>query len=168
MRQRRKPLPSLPNRVKILFHGVGGEPVLPKKVNRIEENPPIYLVDDFLTEKEIQHLTDICCHYKEDFVPSYTENNFNEEVLSEYRTSKFIYLSKGQDTIVRKVESKAANLVGLSEENIEPLQIVSYSDGQMFDIHHDAGTLLEDGTVDLVQPRRIITLFLVCPHLALS
>ena len=59
-------------------------------------------------------------------------------------------------------------MVGLSEKYIEPLQIVYYSDGQMFDIHHDAGTLLEDGTVDLVQPRRIITLFLVCPHLALS
>jgi hypothetical protein len=37
---------------------------------------------------------------------------------------------------------------------VEPLQIVSYTDGQRFDLHHDAGTLTDDGEIDIVQPRR--------------
>jgi hypothetical protein len=52
--------------------------------------------------------------------------------------------------------------VGLSQVNVEPLQIVSYRPGQRFNLHHDAGTLLEDGSVPtMVPPRRLVTLFLV-------
>jgi hypothetical protein len=43
---------------------------------------------------------------------------------------------------------------------VEPLQIVSYTKGQYFRVHHDAGTLDEDtGTVEVVLPRRVITIF---------
>ena len=37
---------------------------------------------------------------------------------------------------------------------MEPLQIVSYTGGQKFDLHHDAGTIMEDGEIEIVQPRR--------------
>ena len=43
---------------------------------------------------------------------------------------------------------------------MEPLQIVSYTRGQKFETHHDAGTLLDDGSVQPVPPRRLVTLFL--------
>jgi hypothetical protein len=41
------------------------------------------------------------------------------------------------------------------------LQIVSYTQGQYFNLHHDAGTLHDDGSVELVPPRRLATFFLV-------
>jgi hypothetical protein len=51
---------------------------------------------------------------------------------------------------------------GLSQVNVEPLQIVSYGPGQQFTLHHDAGTLLEDGSIPaMVAPRRLVTLFVV-------
>jgi len=48
----------------------------------------------------------------------------------------------------------------MSPLNVEPLQIVSYTEGQKFNTHHDSGTLNDDGSVDPVPPRRVITFFL--------
>jgi prolyl 4-hydroxylase len=62
--------------------------------------------------------------------------------------------------VTRLIEDRAATLVGLPSAHVEPLQIVSYTKGQYFNLHHDAGTLDEDEeTVELVPPKRIITLF---------
>ena len=113
-----------------------------------------------MSPKEIEYFETLCHQYDRKFKSSFTEDENNEEVISEFRTSNFIHLSKAQDTIVRRIEAKAAELVGMTEIFVEPLQIVRYKEGQFFDTHHDAGTLLEDGNVDLVAPRRIATLFL--------
>lgn len=52
--------------------------------------------------------------------------------------------------------------IGLSPVNAEPLQVVRYGPVQRFSLHHDAGTLLEDGAVaGMIKPRRLITFFLV-------
>ena len=32
-------------------------------------------------------------------------------------------------------------MVGSPVENVEPLQVVSYTDGQFFNLHHDSGTI---------------------------
>eukprot|EP00968_Pinguiococcus_pyrenoidosus_P013360 scaffold1220_cov259-Pinguiococcus_pyrenoidosus.AAC.32 len=52
-------------------------------------------------------------------------------------------------------------MLGLSAEYVEPLQIVSYTEGQHFDIHHDAGTWNEETeTIEgCTRPRRIATIF---------
>jgi hypothetical protein len=60
----------------------------------------------------------------------------------------------------RGLEDRVSSLVGLPTDNIEPMQIVSYTQGQYFDVHHDAGTLDEEThSVQLVPPRRILTIF---------
>lgn len=64
--------------------------------------------------------------------------------------------------LVHGCDISTALTAGLSQVNVEPLQIVSYQPGQRFNLHHDAGTLLEDGRVPImVPPRRLVTLFLV-------
>ncbi len=73
------------------------------------------------------------------FQDSFTENDDNERVISEERSSKFIFLSKGCDKVIRSLEQKSAELVGLHGVNVEPIQVVSYTQGQRFNIHHDAG-----------------------------
>ena len=159
--QRRKTV-YLSDRFQILFHKVGGEPHLSSKMTPLSENPIVYFIDDFLNESELLHLDTICQLYSNKFGKSFTENEMNEEVLSSYRTSEFIYLTKSQDKFVRQIEKRAADLVMLRCENVEPIQIVSYRDGQHFDIHHDAGTLSEEGdSVEAVQPLRLVTLFVV-------
>ena len=37
--------------------------------------------------------------------------------------------------------------------------MVCYKKNQFYNEHHDAGSVLEDGTVDVVPPARVITIF---------
>lgn len=147
--------------MKTLFFGNNSSKNRPKKVVQIHADPAIYLVHNFLSKGELEYFDIMCTHYERKFQASFTGTDNDDEVISEERTSKFVHLSKSQDKYVRCVEHKAAELVGLSQVNVEPLQIVSYRPGQRFNLHHDAGTLLEDGRVPtMVPPRRLVTMFL--------
>ena len=134
--------------------------LLPKNMELVNSSPNVYKVHNFLSEKEIIYLEDFCRQYDKKFQSSFTENENNEEVISLFRTSNFIHLAKAQDATIRRIETRAAELVGMNNLFVEPLQIVRYREGQFFDVHHDAGTLLDDGSVELVAPRRFATLFL--------
>jgi len=119
----------------------------------------MYYIHNFLTEAELTHLDRICTNRCGIFQHSFVEDDENNEVVSTERTSKYTYLNKAQDSVVRNVEARATEMVGLQSEYCEPLQIVSYTQGQKFETHHDAGTLLDDGSVELVAPRRLVTIF---------
>ena len=54
---------------------------------------------------------------------------------------------------VRAIEARAAELMGIPAGQVEPLQVVSYRDGQHFSAHHDAGTLESDDDDDYVEGR---------------
>jgi hypothetical protein len=66
------------------------------------------------------------------------------ELCTFRRTSTFIHLRKGLDQTVRRIEGRAADLIGVEQINIELLQIVLYKQGQRFGLHHDAGTYDEN------------------------
>lgn len=157
---------------------------MPKKFERIHSGPNVYLVHDFLSRGELDYFDVMCTQYEHQFQSSFTGTDDDDEVISEERTSEFIHLSKGQDKYARGIEQKAACLVGvclraqisyflitygavfcpigLSPVNAEPLQVVRYGPTQRFSLHHDAGTLLEDGAIaGMVKPRRLVTFFLV-------
>lgn len=109
----------------------------------------------------------ICTQNLRFFKSSFTEDDNNIEIVSEERTSTYIHLTKSQDKVIRDVERRAGELVGVSSDFVEPLQIVSYTQNQYFTEHHDAGTLHEDSTVTMIQPRRLATLFIylnTLPH----
>jgi prolyl 4-hydroxylase len=152
--------PRIPIRIQSLFMNEKSEPVLAKGMEMLCDSPRLYVVRNFVSNKEIEHFDMICTQYDKKFSSSFTEDENNQEVLSEFRTSNFIHLTKGQDSVIRRIETRAAELVGMSNQMVEPLQIVRYRDGQYFDVHHDAGTLLDDGSVELVAPRRFATVFL--------
>lgn len=151
-------LKDIPHRHKELFHAE--KPALGKKLELIHKNPNVYLVRNFLNESEIALMDKICTFKKGKFNSSFVENDDNEEVISEMRTSKYVYVNKAHSTEIRAIEERAATLSGLDVSGVEPLQIVSYTQGQKFETHHDAGTLLDDGSVEPVAPRRLTTLFL--------
>jgi len=158
-RPRRNPKMSWPFRIQSLFHNTN-KPTLSSNMTLLHQNPSIYKIHSLCSNKELAHLTTLCNQYSHEFEPSFTEDHHHLEHVTDYRTSHYIHLSKGQDQYIRNIERKAANLIGLKYEQVEPLQIVSYENGQFFDTHHDAGTLMEDGEVELVYPRRLITIFL--------
>lgn len=126
---------------------------------RLSCSPNVYAIKNFLTSSEIEHIRTIT---KTRFKASYTDDpSTKKRILSSERTSTFTFLRKFQDQIVRKIESRAAEIAGLSPANVEPLQIVSYRKGQHFDVHHDLGPYDEStGEVEFVRrPTRLVTLF---------
>jgi|TARA_B110000208_G_C11763828_1_gene427876 prolyl 4-hydroxylase len=126
----------------------------------VRRSPNIYTIDDFLTSNECEHLLKFVEQKKRKFKASFTEAEAGKKVLSTERTSTFIHFKKGADSIVRTIERRAAEIVGATSQNVEPLQVVSYTKGQKFNLHHDAATLNDDGScTDVVPPRRIATLF---------
>ena len=123
------------------------------------KDPNIYLVKNFLTTAELTWLDQFCTHQEYLFRNSFTESSNSKKLVSDERTSTFVHLLKAQDATIRRIENRAADLLGVSADVIEPLQIVSYRNGQKFDLHHDAGTMISESEIEIVHPRRLATLF---------
>jgi hypothetical protein len=127
-------------------------------MRQVHESPNIFEIDNFLTETELQHIGRIVAAkfannggFKKSTVN--TEVDAILGVEDENRTSTTMWLNKQQDAITRQIETRAAGLLGYAATHCEPLQIVHYTEGQFFDTHHDAGTLMEDGSVEALPPR---------------
>ena len=128
-------------------------------------DPNIFLIDGFLTDVEIQHLDRLVTPAR--FAKSYTDADDGKKVVDDYRTSTFVHLGKSCDAQIRQIETRAATMVGMAPDNVEPLQVVQYSEGQKFETHHDMGTLGPDNTVEQVfPPRRLVTFFVYLNSLA--
>jgi hypothetical protein len=158
---RKVPNEKLPSTILSLFHNkVGTNPDYNRtKLNLVHMNPNIYLIPEFLRQNDLEYFDKVITIKKKSFKASFTENEDKKKWISEDRTSTFFHLSKSQDGDCTRLEQRAADLVGMSVNNVEPMQIVSYTSDQKFDLHHDAGTLEEDGSVTMVLPRRLITFF---------
>ena len=89
---RTPPVKEIPHRHKELFHG--NNPALGKKLELIHKNPNVYYVKNFLSEREILMLDRICTMKRGEFNSSFVENDENQEVISEMRTSKYVYINK--------------------------------------------------------------------------
>ena len=141
---------------------------LTNKCNLIHRNPNIYLIKDFISSYEINHLDKIITSKSNTFQLSFTDNdNLSKlKIISTTRTSEYIYLTKMLDKTIRNIETRVSDYVGLSSQYVEPLQIVSYKNGQQFEIHHDIGTLnIDDNTIDVIYPKRLVTFFIYLNNL---
>lgn len=137
------------------------------KLQRVHESPNIYMMDDFLSGPELEHLDDIV--QKMPFRRSYVDNPDTAQTMQDddHRTSTFVSLTKNQTSKIAAIEQKAAAVLGLfsSTAAIEPLQLVRYLPGQFFGVHHDMGDYNEEtGVVDLPDKhcfvkRRLVTIF---------
>lgn len=134
------------------------------RMRKVHDSPHVYILEDFLSEAELAYFRGKLSSHKfeKSFVDDPTDNT--SCTMEEQRTSTFCSLGKQQDAKVAHVEGRAAELVGTSVERLEPLQLVQYEEGQFFGIHHDLGTLYDDGSVELPPKqfyckRRIVTIF---------
>lgn len=135
-----------------------------RTLERINANPPVYIVHNFLTQSELEHLDQIKSGKDASKFgsESYMMDMGGNKVFSEHRTSTFLSLQKMGDAKVRTIERRAAELVGVPTENVEPLQVVRYRDGQHFGLHHDCSVLKPNGTLSLLdinEPVRLVTFF---------
>jgi len=114
-----------------------------RRLRSVHHSPNVFTIDEFLTSNEIAHFVSIAQSNGDRFEESYVQATVSQnQIISKERTSTFIFLPKYLDKVSRAIEARAAEIVSLSIENVEPLQIVRYSQGQQFTLHHDAGTLI--------------------------
>jgi len=146
LHRRRPPPPS--ERLRKLFHAGpataqscgGGRYLQP-----VSSEPNVYLVHHFFSESELEHMDTLITERRAAFKMSKTDDGAagsNTHVVETHeRTSASLFLPKAGDPVLRTIEERAAQLVGLPADFVEPLQVVTYTNGQRFDLHHDLGHL---------------------------
>lgn len=116
------------------------------------------MVENFVNEKEMDHITAMLTHAK--FEDSHTDNLAGEAIYDTSRTSTFTHIPFRVNDVIRRIESRATSIVNVTSDKIEPIQVVRYTQGQEFGLHHDSGSIDEEGRIqDVVPPRRDATFF---------
>ena len=181
--------PTFYRRLQVLFSSSVGDGYKSLNSKRLQltkacSDPPIYVVDNFLTENELTYFHDKIksIRFEQSFVDNMDYDNYDEcnenidncsagnkrqrrtLIDSSHRTSTFFAFGKRQDSKIAALESRLADLFGCWVGQIEALQLVRYTPGQFFGVHHDMGDLLENDQValpprDVHVKRRLVTLF---------
>ena len=113
----------------------------------IHSSPNIYLVPHFLSARDLDHLDDLITSRRAAFKHSHTDSK-DSQYRGLERTSISMALPKAADATLRAIEARAAELVGLPADHVEPLQIVHYTEGAKFDMHHDVAPIKLSTDVD--------------------
>ena len=138
--------PALPARMVELFHSGEAREHKCSRGRRLEpihSAPNVYLVRHFLSARELDRLDEILTSRRRAFKQSTQDSDEAGALLGSERTSSSLALPKGGDATLRSIEARASELVGLPSTNVEPLQIVHYTNGAKFDCHHDLGPMEE-------------------------
>jgi hypothetical protein len=112
-----------------------------RKLHPVHNDPNIYVVPHFLTPRELDHFDELITARRAAFKHSHTDSSSGEQLVVEERTSISLPLPKALDAVIRAIESRAADLVGLPADHVEPLQVVHYTNGARFDMHHDVAPI---------------------------
>lgn len=153
-------------------------PLEPIRAKLACANPPLVLVENFVQPSRLDDLTKFIENEFDARKSASPQTATDGTLLSPaevqklgQRTSQTAAFYR-DDPYVREVASRALLLLGVDANDfyLENLQVVRYVKEQKFDLHHDAGTLDGDGTIDnpykveLVdsqdEPLRSFTLFL--------
>ncbi|XP_038905410.1 probable prolyl 4-hydroxylase 7 isoform X2 [Benincasa hispida] len=113
-----------------------GSPVTidPTRVIKLSSKPRAFLYKGFLSEDECQHLINLA---KGKLQQSLVAAETGESVTSQERTSTGMFLTRAQDEIVARIESRIAAWTFLPIDNGEPIQILRYENGQKYEPHFD-------------------------------
>lgn len=122
--------PALSLRLVNLFHSAPAEVQScggGRRLQPLHSSPNVYLVERFLSARELEHLDALITSRRAAFRQSQTDNAAaptagTQTVRSSERTSFSLALPKGADATLRSIETRAAELVGLPPDHVEPLQ----------------------------------------------
>lgn len=125
----------------------------------LSRDPWVVTIDNFLSESEIQSLTQFKYTWKKSLEYGQV-NEFGESgvLLSTRRTSEYFQCDGpcAQLADVQQLMSKLEKLVNIPRNHFEPLQLVKYETGQFYVTHNDYSD--EGGSLPPCGPR-ILTFF---------
>jgi len=109
--------------------------VYPTRVEQISWKPRAFVYRGFLSEEECDHLTSLA--KKELKRSAVADSGSGESLVSEVRTSSGMFIPKGKDAIISRIEDKIAAWTFLPKENGEDMQVLRYEPGEKYDPHFD-------------------------------
>ncbi len=101
---------------------------------QVAGDPLVWVVDDFVTELECEHIMQIAAGK----VSEAQVSRFGANAPSEKRTGSVAWVKHDQTPIVRGLVKRVSNLVGVSTNHAESLQVVHYGETQEYRPHYDA------------------------------
>jgi prolyl 4-hydroxylase len=107
----------------------------PTSVIQISWKPRAFLAKQFLTDFECNHMIHLAKDKLEESMVA--DNESGKSVKSEIRTSSGMFLMKGQDEVVSRIEDRIATWTFLPKENGEAMQVLRYQHGQKYEPHFD-------------------------------
>lgn len=114
------------------------------------KKPVLIEVGNFLKDNESQQIIDVC-HNK-------FERSLAGTGVTESRTSEQCWCNTPDCTeksIIKSVEERASKLLNINYSHAEYMQVLKYSPGQYYKVHHD-----QNSGHDSIQGPRIITFFM--------
>lgn len=104
------------------------------------DDPVIWIVDDFVTDVERNHIVEFAGHRMEDAKVSRRGANRP----SEKRTGSVAWVKHDETPIVRGLVKRVGDLVGVAPRHAESLQVVHYAETQEYRPHYDAWDIHTD------------------------
>ncbi len=101
---------------------------------RINDEPPVYLFEEFLSREECEHLIELARPHMQRAVVSGGEDG----VESDGRTGGVHWIVHDHDELTSGISNRLADLVGLPLVNAESIQVINYGAGQEYKPHFDA------------------------------
>uniref|UniRef100_A0A7I4BY86 procollagen-proline 4-dioxygenase n=1 Tax=Physcomitrium patens TaxID=3218 RepID=A0A7I4BY86_PHYPA len=107
----------------------------PTRVKQLSWKPRAFLYSNFLSDAECDHMISLAKDKLEKSMVA--DNESGKSVKSEIRTSSGMFLMKGQDDIISRIEDRIAAWTFLPKENGEAIQVLRYQDGEKYEPHFD-------------------------------
>lgn len=103
-------------------------------ITEIHNDPTVYIVDDFLTEDECNHIISIS---KSSLKRSLVSSN-NGGIISDGRSSCNTWIEHSRDAITSRISNKISELVNKQSSNAENFQVIHYDEKQEYKPHYDS------------------------------
>lgn len=101
----------------------------------LDEDARIFLFHNFLTNDECDHIIKLAEPHLERSGVVADDEGHSE--ISDIRTSKGMFLERGQDAIVAEIEKRIARWTLLPVNYGEGLQVLKYTAQQKYDAHYE-------------------------------
>ena len=98
------------------------------------EDPLIYVIEDFISKEECQHFVD---ESRSKLERAKTIGG-KDGIYHENRTGMNCWIHHGHSAVSKAVGDRIADLIGFPLKNAESFQVVYYTGGTQYNDHHDA------------------------------
>ena len=105
--------------------------------NIININPEIYTINNFLTNEECEHIIKISKNNLKNALVSSDKSG----IISDGRTGQNTWLSHNCTDTIKNISEKISNLLNISLDNAESIQVIYYNKNQEYKNHYDGWEL---------------------------